>query len=120
MGRYGTEQLIAEAALKEFTRCQYCTTEGIHRGLGFDKPFIEYAPGRSSYAKDASPDSFGHTGYTGTFTWADPQSKLIVIFFTNRVYPSRLNQVMSNRNIRPRLHQSVYEALKSEYGTEKK
>jgi len=110
-GRYGNEQLIAEQAVQEFTRCQYCAEEGIHRGLGFDKPFLEYVPGRSSYAKSASPESFGHTGYTGTFTWADPKSNLLVIFFTNRVYPSRLNQVLMQRNLRPRLHQAVYDSL---------
>ena len=111
-GRYGNEQLIAETAVKEFIRCQYCAEENIHRGLGFDKPFLEYAPGRSTYAKDASPESFGHTGYTGTFTWADPKHNLLVIFFTNRVYPSRVNPVLANRGLRPRLHQSVYEAMK--------
>jgi serine-type D-Ala-D-Ala carboxypeptidase len=110
-GRYGNEQLMAELAVQEFTRCQYCAEEGVHRGLGFDKPFIEYVPGRSSYAKSASPESFGHTGYTGTFTWADPKSTLLVIFFTNRVYPSRLNQVLTQRNLRPRLHQAVYDSL---------
>jgi len=110
-GRYGNEQLIAEQAVQEFTRCQYCAEEGIHRGLGFDKPFLEYVSGRSSYGKSASPESFGHTGYTGTFTWADPKSNLLVIFFTNRVYPSRLNQVLAQRNLRPRLHQAVYDSL---------
>lgn len=119
-GTYGGEYLIGSNAIKEFTRCQYCETEGIHRGLGFDKPFITYAPGRSAYARDASPESFGHTGYTGTFTWADPKHKLLVIFFTNRVHPSRSNTTMMSRNLRPRLHQAVYEAMKKVDGNELK
>lgn len=119
-GSYGGEQLIAEKALEEFTRCQYCETEGIHRGLGFDKPFVTYAPGRSTYAKDASPESFGHTGYTGTFTWADPKSNLLVVFFTNRVHPSRSNATIGTRGLRPRLHQAVYDAMKKPGGSDLK
>jgi CubicO group peptidase (beta-lactamase class C family) len=113
-GTYGNEQLFSVEAMREFTRCQYCEAEGIHRGLGFDKPFLEYDPTRSSYAKDASPESFGHTGFTGTFTWADPKHNLLVVFFTNRVHPSRTNPTLANRKLRPRLHQAVYEALKME------
>lgn len=120
LGRYGNEQLIAESAVKEFTRCQYCETEGTHRGLGFDKPFLEYAPGRSSYARDASPESFGHTGFTGTFTWADPKNQLLVVFFTNRVHPSRSNPMLMTRSLRPRLHQAVYDAVKKSEGIDPK
>lgn len=109
-GRYGGEQLISEAAVAEFTRCQYCE-EGNRRGLGFDKPLIEYDPNASSVAKDASPASFGHSGYTGTFTWADPENDLLFIFFSNRVYPTRDNRKLYQLSIRPRIHQVLYDAL---------
>lgn len=110
-GQYGGQQLIAEKALDEFTRCQYCD-EGNRRGLGFDKPLIEYDPDRSSVAKDASPASFGHSGYTGTFTWADPENDLLFIFFSNRVYPTRDNRKIYQLGIRPRIHQVLYDAVK--------
>ena len=110
-GYYGGEQLIAEKALKEFTRCQYCD-EGNRRGLGFDKPLIEYNPDQSSVAKDASPASFGHSGYTGTFAWADPEHDLLFIFFSNRVYPTRDNRKLYQLGIRPRIHQVLYDAIK--------
>lgn len=109
-GNYGGEQLISEAALAEFTRCQYCE-EGNRRGLGFDKPLIEYDANASSVAKDASPASFGHSGYTGTFTWVDPENDLLFIFFSNRVYPTRDNRKLYQLGIRPRIHQVLYEAV---------
>ena len=110
-GEYGGERFIAEQAVKEFTRCQFCE-EGNRRGLGFDKPLIEYNPKDSYVAKDASPASFGHSGYTGTFFWADPAYDLMVIFFSNRVYPYRSSTGLYSFSIRPRVHQAVYDAIK--------
>ncbi|KAA3631647.1 MAG: class A beta-lactamase-related serine hydrolase, partial [Bacteroidetes bacterium] len=110
-GTYGGERYITESAMKEFTKCQYCD-QGNRRGLGFDKPLIEYSPESSSVAEDASPASFGHSGYTGTFTWADPESGLLFIFFSNRVYPTRFNGKIYEMGIRPRIHQVLYDAMK--------
>jgi len=109
-GSYGGEQFIAAESVREFTRCQYCG-EGNRRGLGFDKPLIEYHPQKSSVAKDASPDSYGHSGYTGTFTWVDPKHQLIYIFFSNRVYPTRENRKIYQLNVRPRIHQVIYDSF---------
>jgi CubicO group peptidase (beta-lactamase class C family) len=109
-GTYGGERYIAEKAVEEFTRCQYCE-EGNRRGLGFDKPLIEYNEKASSVAKDASPASFGHSGYTGTFVWADPEHNLLYIFFSNRVYPTRANTKLYQLGIRPRIHQALYDAM---------
>ena len=109
-GEYGGERFIAEAAVREFTRCQYCG-EGNRRGLGFDKPPLKYVAGESYVAQSASPASFGHSGYTGTFAWADPAQNLLVIFFSNRVYPGRSSEGLYELNIRPRLHQAIYDAI---------
>jgi CubicO group peptidase (beta-lactamase class C family) len=111
MGEYGGERYMSEAAVREFTRCQYCP-EGNRRALGFDKPLIEWNAKQSYVARSASPDSFGHSGYTGTFFWADPQSNLMVIFLSNRVYPDRSHTGISDLNIRPRVQQVVYDAMK--------
>ncbi|MFQ5446520.1 MAG: serine hydrolase domain-containing protein [Saprospiraceae bacterium] len=110
-GKYGGERFIAENAVREFTQCQYCS-EGNRRGLGFDKPPIEYVAGESYVARSASPASFGHSGYTGTFVWADPAQNLLVIFFSNRVYPGRSSRGLYELNIRPRLHQAIYDAIR--------
>ena len=109
-GTYGGQRFIRKAALEEFTRCAYCE-EGIHRGLGFDRPLPEYDTGKSYTARSASQSSFGHSGYTGTFTWADPESGLLLIFFSNRVFPTRDNRKLYELGIRPRLHQSLYDAI---------
>ena len=112
-GFYGGEQLLDSASVREFTRIQYPENEN-RRGLGFDKPFIDNHENKleEAYpAVDASPESFGHSGYTGTFTWADPKNNLLFIFFSNRVYPTRENSKLFKLNIRPALHQALYDAL---------
>jgi salicylate 5-hydroxylase large subunit len=100
-----------QTAFDEFTRCQFCPDN--YRGVGFDKPFVQYIPGKSSIAKDASPESYGHSGYTGTFVWIDPKEELIYIFLSNRVYPTRESRAIYDLNIRPRIQQSIYNALKN-------
>lgn len=110
-GEYGGERFISGAAVQEFTRCQYCP-EGNRRGLGFDKPLIDFDPVKSYVAQSASPESYGHSGYTGTFFWVDPKYNLVVIFFSNRVYPDRSHTGISDLNIRPRVQQVVYDAMR--------
>ncbi|MDP4680921.1 MAG: serine hydrolase [Cyclobacteriaceae bacterium] len=110
-GYYGGSQFISTETLKEFTRCQFCET-GNRRGLGFDKPSIVYDSLSSSVARAVSPESFGHSGYTGSFVWVDPQNQLLYIFLSNRVYPTRENRKIYTMNIRPRIHVLLYELLK--------
>jgi len=109
-GSYGGEQFIEPSTIQEFTQCQFCE-EGNRRGLGFDKPLIEYAAEKSYVAKSASKYSYGHSGFTGTFFWLDPAEDLMVIFLSNRVYPTRNNRKLYSLNIRPRLHQAAYDAI---------
>jgi len=56
-------------------------------------------------------DSFGHAGYTGTYTWADPETGILFIFMSNRVYPTRNNRKIYEYNVRPSMHQAIYDAL---------
>ena len=108
MGSYGGEQFISEGTLRKFTFCHYCN-EGIRRGLGFDKPLIENRE-RGMPAVDAGPNSFGHSGYTGMFTWADPDTGILFVFCSNRVHPTRLNNKIAELSIRPKMHQVVYDS----------
>ncbi|MEJ2004149.1 MAG: serine hydrolase, partial [Cyclobacteriaceae bacterium] len=112
-GTYHYRRFLSEEVIHEFTRCQFCDT-GNRRGLGFDKPLVEYDSIRSSVARDASPASFGHTGYTGTLVWADPANDLLFVFLSNRVYPTRNNSKIYRLNVRPRIHNLVYELLGEE------
>ena len=109
-GHYGGTQFISEETLNEFTKCQFCET-GNRRGLGFDKPLVDYDSLKSSVAQQASPESFGHSGYTGAFVWADPKNQLLYIFLSNRVYPTRDNRKIYTMNVRPRIHTLLYELL---------
>ncbi len=109
-GSFDGRQVLPKRSVAEFTRCQFCA-DGNRRGLGFDKPLIEYDANSSSVAEQASPASFGHSGYTGTFAWADPENGLLFVFMSNRVHPTRDNRKLYQLGIRPRLHQAIYDAI---------
>lgn len=106
-GYYGGQQLLSQDALIEFTRYQYPEL-GSRRGIGFDKPTFKYTGNAPRYA---SPSSFGHTGYTGIMTWADPAWGLNYVFLSNRVYPTRENNKISQLNIRTAIMDVVYKEL---------
>ncbi|MDH5397503.1 MAG: serine hydrolase [Cyclobacteriaceae bacterium] len=110
MGEYGGERYISEHTLRKFTTCQFCEEDN-RRGLGFDKPPITDKH-LGTPAPDVSNQSFGHTGYTGTFAWSDPESGVLIVFFSNRVHPTRMNTKLYSMSIRPRIHQVVYDLMK--------
>lgn len=109
-GVHEGRRYIDAETLKEFTSCVFCE-EGNRRGLGFDKPLLEYDEVLSTVAKDASPESFGHSGFTGTLVWADPVHDLIYVFLSNRVHPTRDHKNIYKLNVRPRIHQIAYDHL---------
>jgi len=113
MGRYGGEQLISEEVMKEYTRVQFPENKN-RRGLGFDKPLLEndtLPPEKTYPTYGASPESFGHSGYTGTFVWVDPVHEVSYVFLSNRVYPARNNNLLSDMNIRTNILQAVYDSI---------
>ncbi|AVR45141.1 serine hydrolase [Christiangramia fulva] len=111
MGKYGGHRYIKESTLKEFSKTQFPENDN-HRALGFDKPYLEYRGEDSNTAKDASKDSFGHTGFTGTMAWVDPEEDLVYIFLSNRVIPTRENTRLYELNIRTKIQQVLYDAIK--------
>ncbi|GAB2968981.1 glycoside hydrolase family 3 N-terminal domain-containing protein [Hymenobacter coalescens] len=108
-GQYGGQQLLKPETVQEYTKCQYCPDN--RRALGFDRPAndpkVNTAPG-------ASPRSFGHTGYTGTYFWVDPQYDLVVVLLTNRVHPTRNNNKITELSVRSKLLQLAIDAVQSE------
>ncbi len=108
------DTIINPEVIEEFTRCQYCG-DGNHRGLGFDKPIFTVDPEATSVSVSpvAGPNSYGHSGYTGTLLWIDPDEDLIFIFLSNRVYQTRLNRKLYTENIRPAMMEVAYEWLRS-------
>ena len=111
-GTYAGNQLISEATVDQFTRCAYCEL-GNRRGLGFDKPPMVYNESSSYVAESASPASYGHSGFTGTFFWIDPQYEMIFVLLTNRVYPTRSQRKLYSLGLRPRLHQIAYDWMEA-------
>ena len=114
MGSYGGEQIIDRSVLEEYTKVQFADNLN-RRGLGFDKPLLNNSqlPPKDAYPTyGASPSSFGHAGYTGTFAWVDPEKEVSYVFFSNRVYPTRNNNLISSLNIRGSILQAVYDSIK--------
>jgi beta-glucosidase-like glycosyl hydrolase/CubicO group peptidase (beta-lactamase class C family) len=108
-GRYGGEAFFSESTVKTFTkRHPECT----RRGLGFDMKELD--PERSqNVCEEASDNTFGHLGFTGTCTWVDPDQGLVYVFLSNRTYPSMNNYKLSKNDYRPRIQQVIYEALEA-------
>jgi CubicO group peptidase (beta-lactamase class C family) len=82
------------------------------RGLGFDKPEKDNATRKEPYpCLSASPETFGHTGFTGTCVWVDPKYNLVYIFLSNRVNPIENNPRLSGLSIRGRIQETIYQAM---------
>jgi CubicO group peptidase (beta-lactamase class C family) len=116
-GEFEGKRYISEKTMEEFTRCQFCPDN--RRSLGFDRA-IEPAVPNSNAAVGASPQSYGHTGFTGNMIWIDPAYDLVYVFLSNRVYPTRENNRLGQHNIRTRIHQVVYDAIKEAEGKQEK
>ncbi len=108
-GTYGGRRYLSDTTVKRWTSYQFAD-QGNRRGIVFDKPLLDF-PERGTPSTLASPESFGHSGFTGTFTWADPQTGLLFIFLSNRVYPTRKNKNLIHYNIRTQIHSIFYEAI---------
>ena len=108
-GSYGGEQFIDSSVIADFTRTQF-ENEDNRRGAGFDKPSTtDYGPTCSC----VSYSSFGHSGFTGTLVWADPDKEIVYIFLSNRVYPDAENKKLIRMNIRTDIMQVIYDALEN-------
>ena len=93
--------VFKQSTIEKFTSYAFKNTS-VRRGLGFDKPYQNKEQG--TYPNlNLSKKSYGHTGFTGTMFWVDPSKDLTIVFLTNRVYPSRLNESFYDDNIRSKL-----------------
>ena len=108
-GKYEGKQLLKSSTIKYFTTAPFLDNDN-RRALGFDKlPIGKKGPATAS--KSASMESYGHTGFTGTFFWNDPANKLVIIFLSNRVYPNSECRQLMKLNIRTQLHDILYQAF---------
>lgn len=94
--------------------CQLFTTEVSkisRRGLGFDKPDMQDSK-KGNCASVAPAGVYGHTGFTGTCAWVDPENELVYVFLSNRIYPDVTNRKLNQLHIRERIQEAIYGAMK--------
>ena len=104
-GSYEGREYFRPETVRQFTAKQ---SSASRRGLGFDRWDHDSEEGYP--AKLASPETFGHTGFTGTCLWIDPELRLVYVFLSNRTYP-RNNNKLHSLNVRARVLDAIYEAI---------
>ncbi|MFG6685898.1 glycoside hydrolase family 3 N-terminal domain-containing protein [Mariniflexile sp. HNIBRBA6329] len=106
-GFYGGQRYFKSETLDKFNTCYYCD-KGNRRGIGFDKPQLgEDGPTCGCI----SLNSFGHSGFTGTYAWADPEEEIVYVFLANRTYPNATHNLLLKENIRTDIQRLIYEAI---------
>lgn len=109
-GFYGGQWFLQPQVVNLFNTCMFCS-ENNRRGLGFDKPQID---GDGPTCGCVPMSSFGHTGFTGTYAWADPENQIVIVFLSNRTFPSAENNLLIRENIRPKIQKIVYNSFVSD------
>ena len=107
-GTYGGARLLKASTIETFTTQK---SPNSHRGLGFDKPVVG-DPDASNTCAEATPETFGHTGFTGTCFWVDPKNDMFYIFLSNRVSPTRNNPNFGRISARSHIQSLIYKAIR--------
>lgn len=106
-GFYGGKRYLKTETIDKFNTCYYCE-DGVRRGVGFDKPQLGTA---GPTCGCVSLSSFGHSGFTGTYAWADPDEEIVYVFLSNRTYPTASNNILLKEGIRTEIQRLIYEAI---------
>ena len=106
-GEYSGLNFFSRQTFDKFNKT-YFKKEGNRRAVGFDKPKPE---GGGMTFEGISEASFGHSGFTGTFAWADPETEIIFVFLSNRTFSSMENRKLIEQNIRTRMQKLLYESI---------
>jgi beta-N-acetylhexosaminidase len=106
-GFYGGKRYFKPSTMDKFNTCYYCTNDN-RRGIGFDKPQLE---DEGPTCGCVSMTSFGHSGFTGTYAWADPEEDIVYVFLANRTYPHAGKNLLLRENIRTEIQRLIYEAI---------
>lgn len=107
-GYYNGQRFLDDETINNFTKYQYVNSR---RGIGFDKP----QPNRNKVnpvSDLASHKTFGHSGFTGTQMWADPENGIVYVFLSNRVYPSADNKKLVRMSVRSNIMDVIYESIR--------
>lgn len=110
-GTYGDTKFISADTFRQFNTCYYCD-KNVRRGIGFDKPQLgDVGPTCGC----VSMTSFGHSGFTGTFAWADPEEDIVYVFLSNRTYPDAENGKLIRNNVRSNIQAIIYESIEDSF-----
>ncbi|CAM1357905.1 Beta-glucosidase [Tenacibaculum sediminilitoris] len=107
-GSYGGHKYLEPETIHKFNK-RYYAEKKVRRGLGFDKPQLN--PDVKATCGCVSDVSFGHSGFTGTYTWADPATGVLYVFLSNRVYPTMKNYGLVKSNMRTKIQQDIQDAI---------
>ncbi len=109
-GLYHGHRYLKQSTVDLFNQ-RHFAKQGNRRALGFDKQlFTPSAKGQT--CPEASQNSFGHTGFTGTMVWVDPDYDLVYVFLSNRVHPSATTNLLAQMNTRTLIQSAIYKYLK--------
>jgi len=109
-GYYGGKRYFRDSTIQLFTQSPFLEENGNRRALGFDKPVTEDdKPGPT--CSGISEKSFGHTGFTGTIGWADPEQEVVYVFLSNRIHPDQDNLKLVSGDVRTRIQKQIYKAI---------
>ena len=103
-------EVLKPETINLFNNCYYCDKDN-RRGVGFDKPQLE---DDGPTCGCVSMSSFGHSGWTGTFAWADPEKEIVYVFLSNRSYPGGETASQSKlvkENIRSEIQRIIYNSI---------
>lgn len=106
-GFYGGKRYFKPDTVDEFNTCYFCDKDN-RRGIGFDKPQLG---DEGPTCGCVSMTSFGHSGFTGTYAWADPEEEIVYVFLANRTYPKADSNLLLKENIRTDIQRLIYEAI---------
>ena len=106
-GSYGGVQYIKPKTIERFTST---VKEDNRRGIGFDKPVLDKTLSGPS-CNEASDASFGHSGFTGTLVWVDPEYNLVYVFLSNRIHPNQYNKRLISTDVRTNIQSAIYHSL---------
>lgn len=106
-GTYGGTKFLNSRTIQKFNTCYFCDKK-VRRGVGFDKPQLGDS---GPTCGCVSRKSFGHSGFTGTYTWADPEEEIVYVFLSNRTYPSASNTLLVKTGLRTRIQKVIYESI---------
>lgn len=109
-GTYGENTYFDGATLNKYNRQPYARFKN-RRALGWDKPPLKGNEGNT--APEAPKTTFGHTGFTGTCAWVDPENQIVYIFLSNRVYPTARNNKLAKENVRENIQSAIYKAMET-------